>query len=310
MFNTPILFLIFNRPDTTAIVFDKIKQQKPSRLYIAADGAREGKEGEKQKCEAARQIVLEGIDWDCQVKTLFREENLGCGSAVSQAISWFFEHVEQGIILEDDCLPDESFFKFCELLLDKYAGTKEVMSISGTNLLPNGWKAEKQSYLFAHGGIWGWATWKRAWSLYDYNMPAWGSKTNRDKIKKAIKNHNWFSYYRGLFEAGHQKTLNTWDVQWFHCILNNGGVAIIPSINLVRNIGFGPGATNTTGTDGPYSKLKINQIEFPLKHLAKIELDEKYLRASYKSIIDYKSTFSAAKRRAALYVNRLKKHLH
>ena len=163
---TPVLFLVFNRPDTTKQVFEAIRQAQPPRLYIASDGHRSDREGEWEKVKTVRDYVVNNIDWDCEVKTLFREKNLGCRIAVSTAISWFFENEEQGIILEDDCFPDQSFFPFCEELLWKYQDDKRIMMITGTNSLGT-WKSELQSYHFSiYGSIWGWATWKRAWNLY------------------------------------------------------------------------------------------------------------------------------------------------
>jgi threonyl-tRNA synthetase len=183
MFNTPILFLVFKRPDTTERVFEQIRSIRPAFLYLAADGPRNDKSGEKETCKKVREIVLSNIDWECEVNTLFRDENLGCGKAVSQAITWFFEHEEEGIILEDDCLPDASFFQYCAELLKKYRTEEKVMTISGSNLLGYPWKVNGQSYFWGQGGIWGWATWKRAWSLYDFKMQRW----EEDKIKRQIQ---------------------------------------------------------------------------------------------------------------------------
>ena len=302
---SPVLFLVFNRPSTTAKVFEAIRKARPTKLFIAADGPREGR-NETEICEEVRAIATQ-VDWPCEVYKLFRESNLGCGRAVSEAISWFFDHVEQGIILEDDCLPDNSFFQFCDILLDKYVETKQIMFISGNNWLPNGWKPKKQSYLFGHVGVWGWATWKRAWSLYDYNMPAWGSKANKDKIRRAINNNNWFDFYLGMFDNAYEKTLDTWDLQWLHCIFNNGGLAINPSVNLVKNIGFGPGATHTPETTGFFSNLTTQEIKFPLKHPLTLKINKQYLRASFKYYFEYDKTFTAIiKSWIRLYLKRLK----
>jgi len=306
--NTPVLLLVFNRPFTTAKVFEAIKKARPGKLFVAADGPREGR-NESELCAEVRSIATK-VDWPCEVHTLFRETNLGSGRAVSAAISWFFDHVEQGIILEDDCLPDMSFFEFCDILLDKYAETKEIMSISGTNLLPAGWKSEKQSYFFSHGGIWGWATWKRAWNLFEYDMPEWKNKANKDKIRRAMNSHNWFDYFSGMFDDAYQGRSDIWDLQWFYCILNNGGLCINPSCNLVKNIGFGPGATHTGDTNGPYANLVIKQMAFPLKHPTKIKIDKKYLSDSYSFIIGYNKSFiSLTKYWIMLYLNRLKTYL-
>src|SRR4030042_6453503 len=145
---TPVLFLIFNRPDTTEKVFDEIRKAKPKKLFVAADGPRQDKQGEKEKVGRARQIVIDGIDWDCEIKTLFRDKNLGCKVAVSSAINWFFENEEMGIILEDDCLPHQSFFRFCGELLEKYKDDERIMVISGENLL-FGRKRTNYSYYFS-----------------------------------------------------------------------------------------------------------------------------------------------------------------
>ena len=134
MFNTPILFLIFNRPQTTLLVFEQIKKVQPKWLFIAADGPHIEKPGEEELCNETREIVLKGIDWDCEVKTLFRSENVGCMKGPSEAINWFFGNVEQGIILEDDCLPDSSFFTYCEQLLEEYKYNEKIITIGGTNL--------------------------------------------------------------------------------------------------------------------------------------------------------------------------------
>jgi len=167
---TPVLFIVFNRLDTTKQVFEEIKKAKPQKLFIAADGPRNFQE--KNKTDVVRKYILENINWKCEVKTLFREKNLGCKYAVAGAIDWFFDNVEQGIILEDDCLPSQSFFKFCQEMLEKYKDDERVMHISGTNV--EGISKIDQDYFFAiNFNVWGWATWKRAWKLYDINVTHW-----------------------------------------------------------------------------------------------------------------------------------------
>jgi hypothetical protein len=281
--NTPILFLVFNRPDTTQQVFEVIREVKPAKLYIAADGPRLDKEGEKEKCEAVRKIVTQ-IDWDCESTTLFREENLGCGKAVSEAITWFFEQVEEGIILEDDCLPDISFFRFCEELLEKYRTDEQVMSISGSNLLSHSWKIENQSYFWGHGGIWGWATWKRAWNLYDIKMTGWNDDAIKNNIRIAIQSNNWYEYYYNMFEYSYNGTLNTWDIQWFYCILINVGLCINPEVNLVTNLGFGAESTHTESISNWVQKLYKGTMTFPLLHPKHRIIDIKQLEGMYKFV--------------------------
>jgi hypothetical protein len=282
-FNTPILFLVFNRPDTTQQVFNRIRAIKPKQLFIAADGAREEKRGEQEKVDTVRKLILEGIDWDCEVKTLLREKKLGCGKACSEGITWFFENVEKGIILEDDILPDLSFFSFCEELLEKYKEDERVMMISGLNVCSE-WKSEVQSYHFAcFGGIWGWASWRRAWKYYDIKINLW----QNPEVKSLIKNFFSFdasllesrmSLYNELFENKNKRD-HTWDFQWGFAKLINSGLNIIPCTNLIHNIGCGADATHTKG-DHPWSNLAIKSIEninHPKVIMADVEYDRKHL---------------------------------
>jgi hypothetical protein len=170
MFETPILYLIFNRPDLTKITFPSICTVKPKKLFIAADGPRIDNQNDELNCKLVREFVLSKIDWDCEIHTLFREKNLGCGKAVSSAISWFFNHVDKGIILEDDCLPNESFFFFSQNLLIKYENNPRINHISGFNF-QLGYQHDKNDYFFSNYTlIWGWATWKRSWINYDFDM--------------------------------------------------------------------------------------------------------------------------------------------
>jgi hypothetical protein len=237
MFETPILFLIFNRPDTTKVVFERIKEIKPKYLFVAADGPRDIS-GEKEKCEQTRSIVLDGIDWECEVKTLFRIENLGCGVAPAEAITWFFNEVEQGIILEDDCLPDLSFFNFCETLLDHYKKDASVMHISGNNF-QLGSKIGDGSYYFSNiPHSWGWATWRRVWKHFDWEL---------EGLEEIIKSNKkldpyWIETFQ-MVKKNKQKDI--WDFQYTYILFKYSGKAILPNINLVRNIGFNENATHT-----------------------------------------------------------------
>jgi hypothetical protein len=278
----PVLFLIFNRPENTQKVFEAIRKQQPKYLFIAADGPRDDKPGEEALCLLTRAIAIK-IDWDCEVKTLFRTQNLGCKVAVSSAISWFFDQIDEGIILEDDCLPDATFFPFCAELLEKYRDDKKVMSISGSNLLGQSAYAQIQSYFSGHGGIWGWATWKRAWNHYDINMKAWPEEQTKEKIKLAIGTSEWYQSYYFMFESSHNKSLDTWDIQWFYSILVNNGIAINSSVNLVKNIGFDAG-THSNSADNPIVSLPLYAMSFPLKHANDLSLDVAYLKAMYNAV--------------------------
>ncbi len=274
MLSTPILFLVFNRLETTKQVFAQIRKAQPCQLFIGADGARAGKEGEAEKVQAVRQYILDNIDWDCEVKTLFREQNLGCGIAPYQAITWFFEHVEQGIILEDDILPDDSFFPFCEELLIKYKDNQQVFQIGGNNF--NISLQSPYSYFFTkYVSIWGWATWRRAWKQYDFEMKLL-QPDMQDFFaclfpeREAIYRHQLFQNF------AHKRGNDIWDYQWFFCNLLHNGLTILPTQNLISNLGFGEDATHTTNENSPHYKLKTNALTFPLTHPSYLIRSEYY----------------------------------
>lgn len=255
-----ILFLIFNRPEVTAKVFGSISKIKPSRLYIAADGPRKSIPGDVENCQKTREIIG-NIDWRCEVHKLFREDNLGCGKAVSSAINWYFEQEDEGIILEDDCLPDDSFYDFCCNILDYYRENNKIMHIGGVNF-QNGIRRGKASYYFsACVHVWGWATWKRAWKMYDYNF------SDIDEFIRMRKMDVYYSetavkeYWLKMFRA----KIDTWDYQWNYSVWNHGGLAVIPQSNLVTNIGFGSNATHTLATSewAFRNTTPINTIQHP-----------------------------------------------
>lgn len=241
-FNTPILLIVFNRPELTKIVFEQIKSICPGNLFVFADGPRENMPTDFKKIAKVRKIVS-SIDWECNFRTNFQEDNLGCGLGPISAISWFFDYVGEGIILEDDCFPSYSFFKYCENLLEYYRDTPKIMHISGDNF-QYGRKRGKSSYYFSrYTHNWGWATWKRAWKYYDYNL-----------MPLEYRKHSW-------------------DKQWELSVEKNHGLAILPNNNLVKNIGFGPDATHTK-TTGRYSYLIAEEIEFPLIHPKNISINK------------------------------------
>jgi hypothetical protein len=264
MFASPVLFLVFNRPSTTKRVFEQIRRAQPSRLFVAADGPRLDRAGEAERCAEVRKII-DGVDWECEVRTLFRGDNLGCRKAVSSAIDWFFENVEEGIILEDDCLPSQSFFHFCAELLDRFRDDSRVMQISGSNYLS---VTLKESYYFSkYGPIWGWATWKRAWKLYDVEMQLWPLvKQNRlhydfcfDESEVAVREQTFDAVYAGK--------IDTWDYQWVFARLINSGLSITPAHNLITNIGFSDDATHTKNSEDQRNNLKNYELTLPLTHL-------------------------------------------
>jgi len=267
--STPIAFIIFNRPDLTQIVFDAIRQAQPKQLFVIADGARFPEEAEK--CQRAKDIIKQ-VDWDCQVLTNYADHNLGCRQRVSSGISWVFEQVEEAIILEDDCLPDLTFFQFCEDMLVRYRDDTRVMSIAGTNIQGN--FSLDFSYFFSRFALmWGWATWRRAWNLYDPSMLDWPSlrKTRwlySIGVGKEIFRWRW----NRNFDIVYSGELDTWDYQWIYTCWREHGLTIIPLINLVKNIGYGNDATHTTGDHPILAKLIEKQMNWPLKHPNQVEI--------------------------------------
>lgn len=260
MFETPILFLVFNRPDTTALVLDSIKLVKPRKLFIAADGPRENREGDIDLCKRVRDLVIARIDWDCEVNTLFRENNLGCGRAVSEAISWFFTQVEEGIILEDDTLPNISFFKFCRNLLERYREDETIMHISGNNFQSGIIRSDGDYYFSKYSHIWGWATWKRAWQKYDYLLSNWPDYKLFGLSRICNYDETQIKFWKKIFDEVYSGLIDTWDYQWLFSIWFNKGVCVLPNLNLVINIGFREDATHTKESTSFLAKMKCHDI--------------------------------------------------
>ena len=291
LFNTPVLLIIFNRADTTKLVFEAIRKARPPRLYVAADGPRAHVPSDQQKCAAARKIV-EQVDWPCEVKTLFHDENLNCGKAPSTAMSWFFKHEEQGIILEDDCLPSQSFFRYCQELLEKYKDDSRVMHVGGNNFL-GGWRNDPDySYYFSRSGhIWGWATWRRAWQTFDFDILLYTKLKQKGFFDRFFLNPLEKVYRLRKFDktVANRGNVDWWDYQWDFARFSNSGLAIVPNRNLVKNLGFGEGATHTVNGSGEFNKLEAQELNFPLQHppfvIRDIESDKKYFNRFIKNVI-------------------------
>lgn len=239
-----LLFLIFNRPSTTSLVFKKIRQAKPPRLYIAADGPRKGNDDDKKKSIKVREVVTR-VDWPCEVKSLYRNENLGCKKAISSAITWFFENEEQGIILEDDCLPNLDFFNFCDNLLIHYSKNEKISAITGNNFQDNNWRGNASYYFSKYFHCWGWATWRRSWQNYDGEISFWPKWRNSKDWINFISNKLEREYWKNIFNKVHQGKIDSWAYPWTANIWYNKGLVITPNTNLVSNIGFGESATHT-----------------------------------------------------------------
>ena len=230
----PILYCCYNRPDLVLKSIDILKRLKPKKLYITCDGPKESSEDIK-KCNEVKNII-EKTTFLSEVVLKFRDNNLGCKIAMSESINWFFNHEEEGVILEDDILPSLDFFKFCEYSLKKYRNKENIMMISGTNYLGNNVKSNK--YLYSeHFIIWGWATWKRAWSHYDVDMLAWKNKDVVTEIKSRF-DEKTFKFLETRFNQIFLDYKDTWDIQWHFACIKNKGLCVVPEANLVKNIGI------------------------------------------------------------------------
>ncbi len=245
-FQTPILLTIFNRPDLSTHLWGEIKKIKPSVLYIAADGPRADNKNDQRLCAEVRQIVTQDINWVCDLQLLFREENLGCGQAISSAITWFFQHVSEGIILEDDCLPHPDFFPFCSKLLERYRDDDKVFMISGSSVPKKYEKNLKVDYCFTHiPSAWGWATWRRSWDKYDFSLSSFEQFKQEQGINKIFPKKQHQTYWLDYFNEIKHKNINNWDYQLAYTSFKGQGLCIRPKYNLINNLGikYGNGAT-------------------------------------------------------------------
>lgn len=267
---TPVAFIIFKRPHTTERVFEAIRQAKPTKLFVIADGPRGDRPDEVEKSEATRAII-ERVDWECEVLKNYSEINLGCAKRLPSGLDWVFNQVEEAIVLEDDCLPHPTFFPFCQDLLEKYRYDERIGTIVGQNVQFGRKRTEYSYYFSVYNRCWGWATWRRAWQYFDFDMKLWPEIKERQFLKDILINPTAVRYWHELFEDTYQRHINTvWDYQWtFTCWLRSQ-LSIVPNVNLISNIGFGNDATHSTGTKGSfikkYAAMPVEAISFPLKH--------------------------------------------
>ena len=263
----PVVFIVFNRPDTTARVFDAIRDYAPEKLFVIADGPRESRPNEMVACLRTR-AVTEQIDWNCDVSRLYRNKNFGCRHNVSEGLDWAFDQTETAIILEDDCLPNPTLFCFCEELLDRYRDNSSVGMIGGVNF-QFGRNPIPESYYFSrHCHIWGWATWRRAWRLFDAEMTGWKELRGTDWLRRQVGSSTAAWYWRAIFDdcaSSEPGSLNSWAVPWTYSCWKEGMSAILPSRNLVSNIGFGVDSTHTWKAN-QFANMKAYSMRFPMLH--------------------------------------------
>ena len=261
---SPLLYIIFNRPSQTRISFEKIRALRPPKLYIAADAPREGHATDAERTEQAR-AVTDTIDWDCEVHRLYADSNMGCGRRISSAISTVLNDSETVIVLEDDCIPDPTFFPYCEQLLDTYASDQRVMAVSGDNF-QQGISRTRSSYYFSkYPHCWGWATWRRAWQHFDLEMPWWPDFRDSGELRAFCENDRELAYWTWIMDQVYEKKIDSWAMPWTLCCWLQSGLTVLPSVNLVSNVGFDGDGTNTLQRSA-YAELptdSINRIEHP-----------------------------------------------
>jgi hypothetical protein len=249
MYKPPVAFFGFNRPDCTKVVFEEIRRFRPEKLLLVADGPRPNIPTDKLRCEAVREIMT-SVDWECEVKTNFSAENLGCQNRMSSGVDWVFSQVEEAVLLEDDCVPTPDFFRFCSEMLIRHRHDPKIMHIGGTNFQDGNLRGEGSYYFSKFIHIWGWASWRRAWQHYDVTMSSWPQAKQEDWISKVYSTQVERDYWNKMFDIIHSGKAHTWDYQWLYACLRQDGIGIIPNVNLITNIGAGPDATHTKGADG------------------------------------------------------------
>jgi len=278
-----VLFVVFNRPHCTKHVFSRIREARPPRLYIACDGPRLNTFLDQERVDEVK-LICENIDWECNVNTLYRASNLGCKLAVSSAISWFFENEEEGIILEDDCLPSRSFFRFCDEMLDLHRDNEGIYLVSGYNKQQR-WRDEECDYFYSHlGGIWGWASWRRAWSKFDIEMTHLESMIETGIFTRQMGHQLGIRRQKQLLKAKNaikDGRINSWAFPWGYTRHVHSGLSCVPSKSLIKNIGFGTQSTHTTGhAETVYEE----DMGFPLRIndnlVADLEYDLRFLQTT------------------------------
>ena len=283
---TPVVLMLFNRPDLTERVFAEIARARPEKLLVIADGPRPERSGEAEKCLAAR-AVIDRVDWKCDVLTNYSDTNLGCGHRPASGLRWVFEQVEEAIILEDDCVPHPTFFRFCEELLEKYRDDERVMHISGDNYFLRESKVPFSYSFSCYCLSWGWATWRRAFQYYDPEIRLWPMLRDTSWLLDNLGDRSAASYWKMIYDRAYASidNVNTWDFQWLFATWAHRGLSILPNTNLVSNIGFREDATHTKGVTDRLANLPRSGMIFPLKHPPCMVPDKKVDQAIFERAV-------------------------
>jgi hypothetical protein len=284
----PILLLFFNRPAQAEAVIQRVRDVKPARLYVHCDGARESVAGESERVQAVRDMVANAVDWPCVVSTLYRAQNMGLRAGVYDALNWFFEAEPFGIVLEDDCLPDLSFFPFCDTMLERYAQEPRVMHIGGFNPGSAFTRKEVGSYFFSQlTFVWGWASWRSSWQKMTLEMPDFELFVQKKRIQQVLPNAMAQAYLMDKFNITRQNKNNSWAYAWHFNVLAHNGLSIVPTKNLVQNTGIGATDATHTSKQDPRAAIQSETLSFPLIHPTELtthaDLDQQLFYLSQKS---------------------------
>lgn len=259
-YDIPIVFMVFNRPDTSRRVFEAVRLMRPKTLMVVADGPRPDRSGEAVDCALVRSVI-DAVDWPCEVLKNYSPVNMGCRGRVSSGLDWVFEQVEEAVILEDDCLPDRSFFCFCQQLLNLYRHDTRVMHIGGTNVQFGRIRGDGSYYFSRKAHVWGWATWRRAWKHYDVTMRNFPLFRDSHAIENIVPNKRMQQVMLRDFAMTYENRIDTWDYQWTFAMLQQNGLSIIPNVNLISNIGFGNKATHTSDSSNLFSNVPVAPLD-------------------------------------------------
>ncbi|MDE1170061.1 MAG: hypothetical protein PW734_02445 [Verrucomicrobium sp.] len=264
-FETPVAVLIYNRPDKTARILERLSQVQPRRLLVVADGPNPAKPDDAEKTARTR-ALFDSLPWDCEVQREFSDTNLGCKRRVSSGIDWVFRQVEEAILIEDDILAEPSFFEFCREMLARYRDDERIGTITGCNF-QNRRKRGPYSYYFSiFPHIWGWATWRRVWKRYDVDMKLWPEIRASGLLLDLLQDEAATAHWVKEFDRGYEGRIDTWDIQLLLSCWQHSQLTITPEVNLTCNIGFGAEATHTRHAHHIHADIPTRPMEFPLRH--------------------------------------------
>lgn len=266
-----MLLMGFNRPDTTARVFEAIRSARPKKVYVSLDAPRPDVASDRSRCAAVRDVIQ--VDWPCSVQLRVGAEHLGCRDGVCAALDWFFEYEESGIIVEDDCVPNASFWKFCTEMLNKYKDDNRVATISGSNY-EFGHSSREASYYFSRQiYVWGWATWRRVWHSVDRSLSHWDQLRDSGWLRDLLSSSASERFWSRNFDAAQRRQIDAWSYYMVYSAWTHGQMSVVPSRNLTSNIGFGPDAVHTRRSTR-YDRMPTEELEFPLVHPSLEMVDE------------------------------------